>query len=141
MAVVKRPDVIPASWVDDHRPVAEATTTLAQCEVRQPDVRVEDESDNSISWQPGELIIACGCRVQRLTQQRRPVTVGEQQISDADHLIVLPYSTDPIRPGDVIRIVSAKDALLVGPKFTVSAVTVGTHVWERDVYCTLAEEA
>jgi hypothetical protein len=79
--------------------------------------------------------------VQRLTQQRRPVTVGEQQISDADHLIVIPYGTEQINRGDVVRVTESLDALLVGVKFTVVAATVGTHVWERDLYCTVTEAA
>ena len=108
--------------------------TEAVCDINRPDIQQLDD-DNMITWEPGDLVVTTGCRVQRLGPER-VTSLAQQQAVFADYLVAVPYGDDDINVGDIVRVTTSLDDMLIGRRLRVSHVMVGSLVWERDLYCT-----
>jgi len=130
---MRTPEIIPDGWVGYGRAVAEATMTGASCEVRLPDTHELDDNNQYVTV-PGDLVWSGKCRVQRLGPQRI-TSLAQQQAIFANYLVAIPYQDTDIDVGNIVRVTTSVDGLLVGRSLRVAHVMVGSLVWERDLYC------
>jgi len=131
--------VIPAGWVEHHRPVAEATLVGAKIRLRDPAGDTQGEFDDTTGTYP--VVTATpyydgNCRVQ---QQKQPQvgTTGAQRITTHDYLIAIPATVTTAAVGHVGEVYEcAADPSLVGRALKVTDVLRGSLVWERDLIAT-----
>lgn len=128
--------VIPAGWVEHHRPVAEATMVGAKIRLRDPAEDTLGDFDEETGTRP--VVKAAPyfdgpCRVQ---QQKQPQvgSAGEQRVTSHDYLIAVPVSVTTVAVGHVgVVYECAADPSLVGRELKVTDVLRGSLAWERDL--------
>lgn len=115
---------------------------LDTCEVRRPDVvgKSPDPVTLEYSREPGDLVYAGACEVDRESAQPRPSDAGSGDQAQREVQIKLPIR-DPgaqgARRDDIVRITaSAQTPSLVGRALTVQAIAEGTLATRRRLTCT-----
>lgn len=126
--------VIPAGWVEHHRPTVEATFT-AKIRLRDPAQDTVGDFDDATGTRP--VVKATPyydgpCRVQ---QQKQPQVgqTGEQRVTTHDYLIPVPISVDAAIGHIGVVYECAADPTLVGRSLKVTDVMRGSLAWERDL--------
>lgn len=128
--------VIPAGWVEHHRPVIEATFT-ARIRLRNPADDEQGEFDEETGTRP--VVHAAPyydgpCRIQ---QQKQPQvgSTGEQPVTTHDYLVPVPIEVNA-ELGHIGQVVECPaDPTLVGRYLKVTDVMRGSLAWERDLIC------
>jgi hypothetical protein len=128
--------VIPAGWVEHHRPVAEATFIGAKIRLRDPADDTVGEFDEDTGTRP--VVKAAPyydgpCRVQ---QQKQPQvgTTGDQRVSTHDYLVAVPIAVTAVAGGHIGEVYEcAADPTLIGRPLKVTDVMRGSLAWERDL--------
>jgi hypothetical protein len=135
-------EVIPQEWAADHRPVAAGTMT-GLCVIR-----TQGRWDNTVEpavQALGDLVLGpdpVPCRAQRINREQT-IVVGEQQTTLADYLLTLPYTPIEIEVGHIAYLqqlpadLGTDGELLIGKPLVVTAVGLGSILWERDLYVSL----
>lgn len=128
--------VIPAGWVEHHRPVAEATFVGAKIRLRDPAGDTQGEWDDDTGTYPtvkATPYFDGPCRVQ---QQKQPQvgSTGQQRITSHDYLIAVPITVTTVAVGHVGEVYECDaDPSLVGRPLKVTDVLRGSLAWERDL--------
>lgn len=130
-------------WSVHHRPVSEGAQE-AEIRLTRPGTGAGVFDPGTGSKSPGapDVTIYEGpARIQALRTTREEAVSGEQSVPVATYLVQINFDADPTRVGkkgdkaEVIRIGPNGDPQLVGRKLYVERDVFGSHIWERNLYC------
>lgn len=127
-------------WAAVHQPVAEKTMTGATVEIREPGTTQQWDADTEqMVAAPRIPYWSGGARIQALNTQGRLVSAAEDPESVAGYLVAVPADVAPSE-GHLIRVAACDaDSALVERTLTVDQVVRGSHRFQRDLLCTLAD--
>ena len=137
-----RPDtaVFPTGWAAGLQPVAEGAQT-SPCTIRKPGTTQtwDDTTEQNVAT-PLAPYFTGTCRVQALADTSMLGDAAGQPLPLAGYLITIPAAVAPA-VGDLITVastdtVTVDDPQLDGQTFVIRDTADGSHVVERDLYCT-----
>lgn len=130
-------------WSAHNRPVSEGAQE-ARIRLTRPVFGAGELDPTTGSKSPGapDVTIYVGpARIQALRTTREEAVTGEQSIPVATYLVQINFDADPSRVGkkgdkaEVLEVGSNGDPQLVGRKLYVDRDLFGSHIWERNLYC------
>lgn len=128
--------VVPAALEGAYRTVV-ARTLTARCTLRRPGtVSVWDPASEQNRLAPHPPYYDAAARVQALGTQARQVTTADDEVVQANYLVVVPATVSPAG-GDLVHVTDSGDPLLDGRTLLVREVATGSVRAERDLFCTL----
>lgn len=125
--------VIHPQWVEHHVPVA-AGSLRGLCEIRTEDTQgTYNPVTKKHDVTPGTLLHSGPFRAQKLATGSGVQTIGEQQVTVGDYLIVIGFDANGITPDCLITFIQCDDPDLVGKRMTVTSIGKGENRFERDL--------
>lgn len=120
-------------WNDHNRPVATGTMT-SECviyRVSSPDGSTGDDG----TWSPSvsTAIYSGPCRVSQDTSDEENPIMGDRRLTTIFYNLQIRYDAEEIRIGDVVDITASADAKMIGSRFRVEGVRVGSEQWSRNL--------
>lgn len=136
-----RSQVVHPDWQTHHAPVAVGTMP-GTVSLRDPAADVDggwDPATEQTVSTPAAPYFLGPCRVLALNgQAANMVQAGDPEVV-ADYLLTVPRAVTTVVEGHQATVTATGDPTLDGRRLRVERVARGTHRFERDLFCTLAD--
>jgi hypothetical protein len=136
--------VVPDDWATHHAPVAEGLMTQATISLRKPGsagTHFDPALGHTVAAPYTPFATDVPARILALTEVRvPPADAVDDQIRILGYRVSIArsHAEAALLPSAIITVITCPgDPLLVGRELEVSDVVRGTHLFERDLICTL----